>query len=116
MQQHIGEIVQASSSIARNSADIDMELDANLTEGMPSDMVQPRVTTSRHKATLKIKTCELHAHPAQIQLEAETYIRHIKVSTAGKAKTLLADQRAGIQKAAKEHEISKDTCQAEVAA
>ena len=53
---------------------------------------------------------------AQTQLDAETYVRHIEVSAADKAKTPLADQRAGFQTAAKEHEaLSKDTCRAEVA-
>ena len=116
MQQNDGGIVQASSTIARNSTDTNLDFDDDLLAKMPSDVVQSRVAASPDKATLKVEVSELQGYLAQTQMEAETYLRHIKVRTADKAKALFADQRAGFQKAAKEHEaLSKDTCQAEVA-
>ena len=96
MHGNIGAIEHASSSIARSSTGIQtMDDEDDLLAGMPSDLVQSRIAASPAKTTLKVEGSELQGYLHQTQIEAETYVRHIKVSIADKAKMLLADHRAG---------------------
>ena len=51
-----------------------------------------------------------------VQVQVESYVKAVKVSAMDKVKALLANQMAGYQQAAREHEAAaKDICEAEAA-
>ena len=84
--------------------------------GDAQHQVQTGVALSREKAMLKHEVSQLREHFSNVQNQAESYVKAVKVSTMDKAKALLANRMAGYQQAAREHEAAaKDICEAEIA-
>ena len=78
--------------------------------------VQTGVALSPDKATLKSEVSQLRDHSFFCTRVGREQCEGLKVSAMDKAKALLADQRAGYQQSACEHEaVAQDICEAEVA-
>ena len=55
---------------------------------------------------LKHEVSEFREHLYDVQDQAESYVEAVKVSALDKAKALLANQMAGYQQAAREHDAA----------
>ena len=101
---------------AGSSIHMDVTQQASSSITSASDPRGSQVVETPEEASLRREVTQLRDHLVHIEVEAESYVKEVKVDAYGKAKTMLVDQTTNFERAtAKYEEYARGVCQKEVA-